>query len=100
MSVPCRCSRCRTRRSLRHSPGWYIRQPRCKVCGGKLSIDTYRAKGKEKRPACNCGGLPFPHRHSSFGCLDQSPAAHFHSRWRQEEGLEITTSPPSSSIPF
>jgi len=70
MTFPCRCSNCRTRRSLRRRPADYIRQPACAVCGKRnWYIDRYRIKVEMAYSrSCNCGGYHFIHRKGSKYC--------------------------------
>lgn len=61
-----RCShdRCRARRTLPRLIEQYIREPRCRVCGGPLTLDQYRQRTgpSEGRGTCFCDGVHFPHR--------------------------------------
>lgn len=60
-----RCShdRCRTRRTLVKPLEHYVREPRCRCCGGPLTLDRYR-NTQELAPdrVCRCDGYWFPHR--------------------------------------
>lgn len=72
---PYRCSRrtCRTRISLPRKLQDYIRVPKCRDCGGELSIDKCRMRNKKLRlskrtdpgPTCECDGAHYPHRKGS-----------------------------------
>lgn len=61
-----RCSRqaCRTRRTLPRRLEQYVREPRCRCCGGSLTLDVYRQRkgASEGRPTCYCDGVHYPHR--------------------------------------
>lgn len=83
-----RCSKCNGRRVLARHPSQYIRLPRCKRCGRKMTthpltptdphyrIDRYRPKrerGRAARPCdpakTGCGGYHFVHRRGSGFCV-------------------------------
>lgn len=59
-----KCGKCRT---LKHPLEWYIRTPKCKACGGKLSPDPHVKRHNMAR-VCRCKGFsgregyPYPHR--------------------------------------
>ena len=64
-------ARCGGRRSLTKLIDFYVRRPKCPVCGeDSLQQDKYRQeheRGKNSRP-CHCDGLPYPHRRGSKWC--------------------------------
>lgn len=69
---PCRCSKCRARKTLAMSPDWYEQPPTCS-CGGVYKVDTYRRKIERKKYNCGCDGYPWqatngPHRKGSLHC--------------------------------
>ena len=58
------------RRTLNHHPDWYIRPPKCDVCGhNEWYEDKHRKSGAENKHnikvgrACNCDGIPWEGRH-------------------------------------
>lgn len=67
MGYQCRCSKCRTRKTLPKHPEDYkiIKFISC-CCGGVFLVDSYRNSGKErkKNKTCNCGNWWFPHKES------------------------------------
>jgi hypothetical protein len=66
--VRVRCRNCETRRTLNHHPDWYIRTPKCAVCGNNTyTVDGYRMKkgANENYPTCYCDGAHYPHRIAS-----------------------------------
>ena len=72
---PARCGRCARRRNLSMLPQRYIREPRCKFCGGRMYVDWYRTSGREAKgrkasgKTCDCGIPHYPHhRGSVYGC--------------------------------
>ncbi len=71
-----RCSRakCRARRTLNKPVEMYVREPRCKACGGPLTPDAYR-NTKELAPSrvCHCDGYPFAHRRGGGVWCDHHP---------------------------
>lgn len=75
MPWPARCTRecCKQRQRLARAVQNYIREPRCKRCGGRLRIDVWRLAHERKRRPCNCYGYSFPHRPGSKWC-DHNPA--------------------------
>lgn len=78
---PCRCLKCRHRRSLNHKPDDYVRPPKCKFCGStKWWLDTYRMKKEmDSKLTCNCGGYWFPHRKGSKFCHYHPNAEQIHT---------------------
>ena len=68
----CRHARCRQRRTLRHPVEWYVREPRCKACGGPLTRDRFRNE-QELRAVCTCDGYWFPHRPGGGVWCEQHP---------------------------
>lgn len=58
-----RCTRCtcRARTVLRKPIEQYVREPRCRFCGGRLSHDP-EVRRRSKRLKCLCDGYNFPHR--------------------------------------
>lgn len=65
---PCRCRRCRTRRTFAKHPEVYRRTPLCS-CGGVYIVDSFRKKKEHKKYRCTCGELPFPHRKTCKWCF-------------------------------
>lgn len=63
----CSSSQCRTRRTLPRLVEQYQREPRCKCCGARLTLDIYRQRlgPSEGRQTCHCDGEHFPHRAGS-----------------------------------
>ena len=59
-----RCTKaaCRARRTLRRPLEGYVREPRCRCCGGPLTLDAYRQQTELAYRPCNCDGYWFPHR--------------------------------------
>lgn len=70
----CRCRQCDGRRTLTKHPDFYVRLPRCIVCGGKdWRVDWYRTSRIEaKRTTCFCIGRAFPHRRGSEVTEDEA----------------------------
>ena len=64
---PCRCKRCRSRKSFRRHPDDYRVPKRCS-CGGEFSVDSYRMVKEHKRTLCHCDAYWFPHRVGSGDC--------------------------------
>lgn len=62
---PCRCSKCRSRRTLQKLPHQYKIEKfaRCMLsgCDGEMRVDWHR-KNAEHKNNCRCWGYPFPHR--------------------------------------
>lgn len=66
---PCRCNKCRGRKTLRKHPDLYERRHHVKCsCGGEFKVDTYRMSKENKNP-CKCDGYWFPHRKGSKWCI-------------------------------
>jgi hypothetical protein len=67
-----RCSRerCRARISLPRLLEAYIRKPKCRVCGGRLTLDRCRQTKKDTVfNSCWCDATHYPHRVGSLkGC--------------------------------
>ena len=63
MSINYRCTKasCRARVTLKRSLNKYVREPRCRHCGGMLSHDP-EPKRRHKKEKCVCDGYYFPHR--------------------------------------
>lgn len=65
-----RCSRraCRARRSLPRRIEEYVREPKCRCCGARLTLDVTRQRkgASEGRRTCYCDGAHFPHREGSL----------------------------------
>lgn len=71
MIYPCRCRKCRARRTLRQHPDNYVRRhfAVCYNCGADaLALDTYRQQKEHKRTRCRCDAYHFPHRHDPNVC--------------------------------
>lgn len=64
---PCRCKRCRSRRSFKRRPDDYRVPKRCSF-GGEFSVDSYRLKKEHRRTLCHCDAYWFPHRQGSGDC--------------------------------
>lgn len=66
VKFPCRCNKCRGRKTLSKHPDDYQRD-RYKTCscGGHFVVDTHRRTREHKRAKCGCDALPFPHRKAS-----------------------------------
>lgn len=60
-AYPCRCSKCRARKTFRKHPESYRHTPHC-YCGGTYAVDQYRLHKEHKRVKCNCDLWWFPHR--------------------------------------
>ena len=77
---PCRCSRCRGRRSFHMNPLDYKVRPTC-PCGGYYTLDAYRKRIETKLGRCGCSGYSWSisngiHKLGSPKCyymLDGSP---------------------------
>lgn len=69
MSYPYRCRRrsCSARRTLRKKLEQYVREPKCRECGGELRLDRWKMKD-HKKAKCTCDGYHFPHRKGSKWC--------------------------------
>lgn len=78
---PCRCKKCRARRSLRQKPDEYLRPPKCKSCGNNTwVIDVYRfRKEMSSSRVCGCSGYWFPHRRGSKFCFHHPNAEQIHT---------------------
>lgn len=73
MSYSYRCTRanCRARRSLKQHMFQYQhnKEPKCSVCGGRLTFDEHHQANNSKH-TCTCDGLAYPHRRgSSVWCV-------------------------------
>lgn len=64
---PCRCKKCRGRKTFRKHPLDYVREPKCS-CGGSYSVDSYRQNTEHRRVLCHCDAYWFPHRQGSGNC--------------------------------
>lgn len=77
MKTHCRCRSCKHRTKLKHHPLWYIRQPRCKVCGARSwQKDEYRHWVELEQIRTHTGRYKlcytcfhYPHRMASRGCV-------------------------------
>lgn len=80
---PCRCQRCRGRKTLSKHPDLYVRPPKCQ-CGGLLRPDMHRKK-KEHLNVCRCLGYWFPHRPGGGVWCEQHPTGpteqHYQERY-------------------
>jgi hypothetical protein len=65
---PCRCKRCRGRKTFKRHPADYKVQKRCS-CGGEYSVDSYRLRKEHKLTLCHCEAYWFPHRRGSGTCI-------------------------------
>lgn len=61
-AFPCRCSRCRARRTFRKHPDSYPTPPPHCSCGGTFAVDTFRLRKEHKKYKCTCDLWWFPHR--------------------------------------
>lgn len=72
VSIPCRCNKCKARKSLSKRPEFYQTWPGCPIggCKGILFVDNYRLKrGKKDRArVCKDDCKPYPHRVDSKDC--------------------------------
>lgn len=63
---PCRCSKCKSRRTLAKLPHQYIIQwhAQCKLpgCDGVMRVDWHRKNKEHKKNLCSCIGYSFKHR--------------------------------------
>lgn len=75
---PCRCSRCRKRKTLPRHPNNYVRQqPICWFCGYRnWIVDRFRRHREHQKYACDCRGIEgiydfkgAPHRRGSLFCV-------------------------------
>ena len=58
----------------------YVHEPKCKACGGDLTLDTYRQSHREtKNYNCNCDGIHHVHRRGSKWCN------HYKGEYTQED---------------
>ncbi len=65
----CNKSDCRQRQTLAHLYEWYHwkRRPKCKGCGRRDTLWCDPEPGlRHRREMCNCGGVRFPHRRTTF----------------------------------
>lgn len=72
MSYPYRCTRttCRKRVTLPRRKEDYVREPRCRVCGGSINLDKH-VRPRDRALTCRCDAFPFPHRAASSPfCVD------------------------------
>lgn len=83
-AYPCRCSRCRTRRTFRKHPESYRDVPRCS-CGGEFHVDQYRLRKEHKRVKCNCDLWWFPHRRGSHRQAEQYLMREYEDRYCRAE---------------
>jgi hypothetical protein len=58
---PCRCKKCKGRKTFRIDPTHYNVEPLC-ACGGTYSVDTYRKTKENKKRICYCDTYWFPHK--------------------------------------
>lgn len=65
-----RCSRnsCRTRVTLKKCKELYIKEPKCKVCGGNLHSVEKERKDYSRKMKCTCDGLHYPHQRGTKWC--------------------------------
>lgn len=76
----CTTKRCRKRVSLRRPVPEYVREPRCKACGGRLAPDpSVKRRGKKK--LCHCNALEFPHQAGSTPMCVQHPTGPTEADW-------------------
>ena len=70
MIYPCRCRRCRKRRTLNKHPDDYVQRSRvlCYHCDGELRLDAHRQTKEHKRTRCKCDAYWFPHRYDPKYC--------------------------------
>lgn len=61
-AYPCRCTKCRTRQTLKRQPTDYYPHRVCVICGSDLKVDWYRRNQEHKRVLCRCYGYHYPHR--------------------------------------
>lgn len=69
---PCRCSKCKTRKTLPRRPETYVQAPKCWNCKNrKWFIDSYRVSKnpKDSGEVCCCAGRILPHRKAQKGCI-------------------------------
>lgn len=68
---------CDARRTLAMPIGFYVRIPKCRVCGARnYREDRWRSMneiGANGKKPCNCGHYPFPHRKGG-GMCELNPA--------------------------
>jgi len=66
----CSSEKCRMRVTLKKRVEEYVRkEPVCKCCGSKLTIDSYRqSRNETKKYNCHCDGMHFVHRIGSKWC--------------------------------
>jgi len=72
MTYPYRCTRrcCRIRKALPKHAHQYIREPKCKACGGNLSFDATK-RARTKKDTCKCDGYCHPHyKGTEPWCID------------------------------
>lgn len=65
---PCRCRKCKARVTLKNHPDWYETEIKCRICGGKLFLDSYRKNTEIVKNKCTCDGYHFPHNKNSKWC--------------------------------
>ena len=62
----CTTSKCRARRTLPKHIEEYRNRPVC-ACGGNLHRDKWQ-RGYDRKRACRCGEVHYPHNTSHTGC--------------------------------
>lgn len=74
---PCRCSKCRTRRTLSKLPNQYKIEKfaKCMIhgCDGEMRVDWHRKKKEHKKNLCSCYGYSFVHRKGGGVWCEQHP---------------------------
>lgn len=75
MSLPCRCTKCGARKSIRACRIKELKKisewhPKCQKCGNKKwRIDKWRIKNELGiNPSCDCGAYHFRHRKGGGYC--------------------------------
>lgn len=70
--TPCRCKKCKRRKTLKRHPDNYVIVPKCSCGNNTWNIDNYRIKVEYKNSRinkCYCFVYKFPHRKSSGYCV-------------------------------
>jgi len=99
--LPCRCRKCKHRKSLRRKPHEYIRPPKCELCGSnEWFIDWHRVRspesssgGKICKSDCMAPiyGKSFIHKTNTKGCRQYEE--HVLNRSLKSNSFGLTNNP-------